>query len=532
MEDRKFTRSVTRRSFLTEATALAAVVAGIPNVLQSASNVDKPVSPLKPWRNSIGWGYRVTADSSYQTMLNDMLVMQSLGSNTVWLTHANPGWEVNPAADEAGFSLKDFVAISQHTTEEAQARKQLEALHHALEAAKNANLQIVLSTGYQTCAGKWWSEQHPADLRRTRDGKNPVRKGWGNPNIWYASFDSPRFRALVENFAQFVQNEVLAQHPGTNVVAIVNADEPTTTDYSRHADRAFKDLYGLSMAKSLQSNPSLIGEFQSKSWGRFAAWSADIWLRVNPSLWNLNTFHFERTAPWFPSIGAIFEMARPNMAVSYDTHPQDTALHDPFSAKHPRMLKILARTVAFHAKVQGQQGVHASGMPLMLWAGANRWSLNFAHNEPQQGHATIQDAVTSVYDVVRETKRVGGNIHALLAWHYNIPSQRLPEEMQQQAFRLVSKAMQDVQSDLSEPSREQESPSLVLSYNERAMLSQIGKRGIFDLYDKVILPDRLRRLGLDLDVISAANSVILAKNTKAYASAMNARNDVREIVLF
>jgi hypothetical protein len=104
--------------------------------------------------------------------------------------------------------------------------------------------------------------------------------------------------------------------------------------------------------------------------------------------------------------------------------------------------------------------------------------------------------------------------------------------MQQQAFRLISEAMQSTQGALSARGAEVESPSVVLSYNERAMLTFVGKYGVFDLYDKVVLPERLRRLGLDLNILSAASSVILAKNSKAYNVAMNARNDVREIALF
>lgn len=496
----------------------------------------RPVPPLRPtlrsWRGSIGWGYRVSADKSYTRMVDDIRFLRSLGSNTLWLTHANPGWEVDPLTEEANFSLKDFVAITEATADKDAALIQLEALHAALRAAGEAGCKVVLSTGYQTCPGRWWAERYPDDLRRARDGSNPVRKGWGRQDIWYAALDSPRFQDLSLNFGRFVKERIVDQHPGTEIVAIINGDEPNVVDYSTHADAAFTKLYGTSMAGARRTDQAMIGEFQSASWGRLSAWFADLWLQLDPRLWNLHTFHFERTAPWFPSIGSIFAMARPNTAVSYDTHPQDTALQDPFSRDHLHLLKILARTVAYLAAEHGARNERYATPPLMLWAGANRWSLNFNHDEADHGRATVEDAVRSVYDVVGETKRAGGDIAALLAWHYDLPAQRLPEAMQQRAYQAISAAMRDLQPQLSEPNPAPESPSIILTYNERRMFAEIGRLGIFDLYDRRTLPQLLRDRGLSLELLAAENSVVLPRDGAAYTRAMAARPDVREILLF
>lgn len=491
--------------------------------------VDK--GSLVAWSGSIGWGYRVAADKSYQQMVDEMRLLQSWGSNTVWLTHANPGWDVAPYGEEANFSVKDYVAMTNRTHERDKALQQLDSLQNALTAAGNVGLKVILSTGYQTSPGRWWAEQYPRDLRRARDGSNPIRPGWGRPDHHFATIYSPRFQDLYRNFAGFLKENVIDQHPGTAVLAIVNSDEPTATDYSAHADVAFRSLYGMSMTQALRVDPYRVGEFQAKSWGHLAAWFAALWQQVDPRLWNLNTFHFERTAPWFPSIGAIFEMAQGNMAVSYDSHPQDTDPRDPFSRDHLLLLNIMARTVAYHAFAYGRRNQHYATTPLMLWAGGNRWSLNYAHDEAEGGHATVQDAVDSLHQVVKETKRVGGDISALLAWHFDIPHQRLPEAMQQEAFAAVSKSLRELQPSLSQVAQP-ESPSIVLSYNEERMLTEVGKRGIFDLYDRVLLPNLLKRRGLKLEVLAAENSVVLPINSRAYELAMQARPDVREIRLF
>lgn len=261
-------------------------------------------------------------------------------------------------------------------------------------------------------------------------------------------------------------------------------------------------------------------------------WLAGLWWQVDPRRWNLNTFHFERTAPWFPSIEAIFESAQPNTAVSYDSHPQDTAMHDPFLRSHMLLLNILARTVAYHAFVQGQRPEAHGIVPLMLWAGGNRWSLNFMPGEGPAGHGTVADAVQCAYDVVRESQRMGGRVAALLGWHFDIPHQRLPEEMQQQAFRAVSTAMRAMQPTLSQTEARPTPPGTVLSYDERRMLTEVGWRGTFDLYDRYLLPALIRRHGLALEALADEAVVVLPLGGTAYQRAMSASSGVREYQLF
>ncbi|MBA3946625.1 MAG: hypothetical protein H0X37_18935 [Herpetosiphonaceae bacterium] len=523
---------ITRREFLGTATCgLAGLMVPHGSMMLRPEPTDVP-DLLVPWRDSIGWGYRASAETTYQQMITDMTVIKAAGGNTVWLTHGNPGWEVNPRADEAGISLKDYVAVVNNTAEAPQANLQFDVVHLALEAAGLVGLRVVLSTGYQTCAGRWWSERYPNDLRRAKDGSNPIRKGWGDATIWNAAFDSVRYRELLQNYAAFLKQGVIDQHPGTQIVAIVNADEPNIVDYSDHAVATFKQQYGLTMAQAVHTDPYLIGLFQHQSWGRFGAWMANLWQQVDPRLWNLNTFHFERTAPWFPGIGAIFEMAPRNMAISFDSHPQDTSMTDRFSRDHLYMLNILARTVAFHASVQGRGNQQYSTVPLMLWAGANRWSLNWAPGEDEAGHATVQDAVDTMYAVVRETKRVGGDIAAMLAWHFNIPSQRLPDDVQHVAFDTINAALGRIGPTLSDHAEQPEAPSIILSYDEHAMLTRIGRLATFDLYDSATLPQLLRRHHLSLETLAMANSVILPKDSYAYEVAMNMGSNAREIALF
>ena len=180
----------------------------------------------------------------------------------------------------------------------------------ALDAAREAGLDVVLGIGYQIMMGDEWNDAHPAELRRDRDGELLIH--W--ESVYTASPYSEVYRRDIREYYAWVNETFLLPNP--HVVALNLADEPMGTDFSSHALAAFRARYGLTFE---QATLAQRGEFLGGVIADYAAWSANHWEWLNHDVRTMMTFHVQRDRPFMPDIER--SLRRPRQRSSFPRTP-------------------------------------------------------------------------------------------------------------------------------------------------------------------------------------------------------------------
>ena len=320
--------------------------------------------------------------------------MAALGCNTIYIGHNSAG-NADPDAFEPGLARAFGNRHRRSYYERWQRPVIVGAVLTALDAAREAGLDVVLGIGYQIMMGDEWNDAHPAELRRDRDGELLIH--W--ESVYTASPYSEVYRRDIREYYAWVNETFLLPNP--HVVALNLADEPMGTDFSSHALAVFRARYGLTFE---QATLAQRGEFLGGVIADYAAWSANHWEWLNHDVRTMMTFHVQRDRPFLPDIERIFAQTPPTFIFSEDTHLDDGLIDRPITPENTRLLYGMCRTFGWLSQVYTK--------PLMLWTGANAWSLKKAGGMPE--------ARLNIEIVHDATKQTGGRIGMLMAWGWNI----------------------------------------------------------------------------------------------------------------
>lgn len=367
---------------------------------EMAASSDMTHEPARPFRGLAGWAYSVRVDVDRAAIARDMKRMKSAGANVVYLSHANPG-EVAPDS-EPGMTFAVWDAIERGTDEKTKAEAQLARIKDAIELAEAEGLSIVLAVGYQMELGSAWSDAHDADLRRDADGTPMLT--WTDLHAGRTGSPySKTVRADLERYWRWVDATLVRPHP--KVVALNIGDEPMGADWSPSAKAEFARVYG----RPFDDAPAEAqGHFLSGVLADWASWSAGAWLRINPDVHTLMTFHIQRDVPWFPDFERIFAEAPRSFIVSADTHLHDAPPE--IAPLDPSLLANQARTLGWLSRVYGKT--------LMLWSSANDWGLG-CDRALESCKFGVEDAVKNVDLVTDLPREVGGDVGMVMAFGYN-----------------------------------------------------------------------------------------------------------------
>ncbi len=355
-------------------------------------------------------------------MRGDFALMRANGANAVWIGHNNPG-QVDAKKVEPGMSYAVYAALqNENDPLHGDAQQMFDAVKHALDAARENKLQVVLPIGYQIQMGDAWNLQHPDDLRLTSDGKplNLFHSGYT------ASPYSPQYRADMTRYYEWVQRELVA--PYQNVIVMLSlADEPMGGDYSAHAKKTFAERYGKSWNGLSQNEMWRLGEFQSGVIADYAAWSANEWARLNPQVLTTMSFHGGDAARrvWgLPDVEKLFSQTPDNFVVTFDAYLHDDLASKPATADEAAQLKLFLTTLGNFSRVYDK--------PIALWGGVNAWGLAQESNAPLE----ISDAVTNLLLLYDLPAQVGGNVWGVFAWNYNVKLQGLENYTRRTTYDL------------------------------------------------------------------------------------------------
>jgi hypothetical protein len=396
-------------------------------------------------------------------MARDFRRMRDLGANAVYLGH-NVAGDVSPNKWEPGLSFAIYYALEQRTPAYEGARAMYEAVTTALAAAREVGLGVVLPVGYQIQMGPEWSERHPEHLRRKPDGTLLLHWDF----LPSASPYSPRYREDIAAYYRWVDREIVRRHP--HILALNLADEPMGTDFSPWARMAFQARYGQPMEGA---EAARLGEFLSEVIADYAAWSAATWQEINPRLWTMMTFHIERTAPWLPSLDALFRRPPANFIFSADTHLHDAPPELPLTPQDVNLLHGMARTFGWLSRVYRR--------PMMLWTAANAWGL--AGQSSRRGG--IEEATRNVAIAGDLPRQAGGRIAMLMAWGWNIQGQGVYRDeghldyLDREALvGAVARALAERREGLSTP--ETGRPARAIHVPEALVLARLGAERVTD----------------------------------------------------
>lgn len=342
-------------------------------------------------------------------MRADFRAIRDAGANALWLGHNNPG-EVDAQKVEPGMSYAVYAALqNENDPLYSDARQMSDAVTRALEAAREAELEVVLPIGYQIQMGNAWNENHPDELRLTFDGSRLNLYNSGST----ASPYSPQYRADITQYYEWVQREFV--EPYQDVIVMLSlSDEPMGGDYSPHAKNEFAERYGKQMNELEAEEQWKIGEFQAGVIADYAAWSANEWQRINPDILTTMSFHGGDTARrvWgLPEIEKLFSQTPDNFIVTFDAYLHDDLASKPATADEAAQLKLFLTTLGNYSRVYRK--------PLALWGGVNAWGLAQESSAPRG----IPDAVTNLLLLYDLPARVGGDVWGVFAWNYNVKQQ-------------------------------------------------------------------------------------------------------------
>lgn len=429
-----------------------------------AANRARAQQPVRPFENRVGWAYSPRWRKSRAEVVADLRRMRDLGSNTVYIGHNSAG-NTDPDAYEPGLAPANWYAIAAATPNQANAKTVVAAITSSLEAAREVGLDVVLGIGYQIMMGDEWNAAHPEDLRRNRDGE--LLKHWGS--VFTASPYSEVYRRDIREYYDWVNQTFVLPNP--HVVALNLADEPMGADFSSHAMAAFQARYGVSFQAATNFQR---GEFLTGVVADYAAWSANFWERLNPDVRTMMTFHVQRDAPFMPDVERIFAQTPARFIFSEDTHLDDGLIDRTITPETVRLLYGMCRTFGWLSRVYGKS--------LMLWTGANAWSLkkNGGMPEARQNIEIVHDA----------TRQAGGQIGMLMAWGWNIQFQGVYhdegnfEADKEAMIAGVSQLLAERRDRLSAPSAGR--PDRVYHVPSASLLATIGEKRFDHLADGIV----------------------------------------------
>lgn len=418
-----------------------------------------------PFQHLIGWAYSPLPDTNPEQMTEDMIKMKNEGANVIYIAHNNRG-DIDTGVNEPGLSY----AVYANRNSSEQAKKMLQAVRDALAAAQKADLKVVLAIGYQISMGDGWAQDNLTEVRRVPSGEEMNHFDSGMT----ASPYSQRYRSYISSYYEWVQSEIVSQYP--NIIALNLADEPMGSDYSEHAEKTS----GLNFQSS---PPYQIGKFQSGVLADYADWSASQWLKINPNLWVMMTFHIERQTPFFPDFERIFKQTPPNFVFSADTHYSD----DPFRRLNPEdnlnSLNAMTKTLGYFSRKYNK--------PLMLWVSANSWGLP----NPENADQGIQNA-DAVIDGVSQT---GGDLGMVMVWGWNINDQEINKSVSKEIFDYTKVKFSDFSPKVE--------PIDIYSVCENELFADIGKEGVShmirnDIAEGSTIYDKYKIVDKGLDFIN------------------------------
>ena len=402
----------TARRLILSATVVAVLLAGA--VHASAPATTQHTAAATRQREApaayAGWAMDAFPGDSVGTLTAEMGKQVRAGANAIWLGHNNPG-EVDAAKHEPGLSYAVWAAYRDPANpKHTDAMAMVEAQQHALTAAKGLGVRVVLPVGYQIQMGATWNAAHPQEMRRNADGHFYVH---GQRS---AAFDSPDYQRGILAYYHWVDATFVRPYTGT--VTMLNiADEPADGDYSVWADRVFRagHGYGLLEAGTDPARQRAVGRFQATYIARYAAWSAQQWLAIDPAIKVTLSFcgGYGRTQHEGPDLEAVFRDTPSNFVVTFDAYPRDGLYDTPLRQQDLVALFALIRSLGYYS--------HVYGKPLWLWSTGNSWGLNGSSPDP----GGIADAVTNGIYLAQLVKQVGGTLQGIAVWNYNIPTQGL-----------------------------------------------------------------------------------------------------------
>ena len=400
------------RRLLPSAALLAVLLAGVVHAAAPAATghiVGATIQREAPAAYA-GWAMDAFPGDSVQTLTAEMGKQVRAGANVVWLGHNNPG-EVDAAKHEPGLSYAVWAAYRDPANpKHTDAMAMVEAQQRALAAAKGLGVRVVLPVGYQIQMGATWNAAHPQEMRRNADGHFYVH---GQRS---AAFDSPDYQRDILAYYRWVDATFVRPYTGT--VTMLNiADEPADGDYSVWADRVFRagHGYGLLEAGTDPARQRAVGRFQATYIARYAAWSAQQWLAIDPEVKVTLSFcgGYGRTQHEGPDLEAVFRDTPSNFVVTFDAYPRDGLYDTPLRQQDLVALFALIRSLGYYS--------HVYGKPLWLWSTGNSWGLNGSSPDP----GGIADAVVNGIYLAQLVNQVGGSLQGIAVWNYNIPTQGL-----------------------------------------------------------------------------------------------------------
>lgn len=359
----------------------------------------------------MGWAYEVYPEVAFAQMLADMTRMRDAGANAIWLGHNNPG-EVDAQKIEPGLSYAVYEALrDDNDPRHGDARRMVDAVRRALDAARATGLKVVLPIGYQIMMGTVWNERHSDALRRTSQGQPLQIYGSGITASPYAE----QYRRDIRTFYEWVEREWVV--PYRDVVVMLSlSDEPMGGDYSVSAAEAFIDRYGKSWDDLSPSEQWELGRFQAGVIADYAAWSAQTWHAIDPNVLTTMSFHGGETARrvWgLPEVERLFAETPSNFIVTFDAYLHDDLPTKPATSEEATELKLFLKTLGFYSKVYRK--------PIALWAGANAWGLAQESSSP----LGTPDVTTNLMLLDDLPHRMGGGVWGIFAWNYNLKGQGL-----------------------------------------------------------------------------------------------------------
>jgi len=418
----------------------------------------------RTFENRVGWAYSPRWRKSRAEVVAELRRMRDLGCNTIYVGHNSAG-NTDPDAYEPGLAPANWYAIAAATPSADDARLVVDTINTCLDVAREVGLDVVLGIGYQIMMGDEWNAAHPDDLRRNREGV--LLMHWGS--VFTASPYSEVYRRDVREYYGWV-NQTFVQ-PNPHVVALNLADEPMGADFSSHAMAAFQARYGVPFQAATNVQR---GEFLTGVVPDYAEWSANLWQRLNPEIRTMMTFHVQRDAPFLPDVERIFARTPQAFIFSEDTHLDDGLVDRTITPQNVRLLYGMCRTFGWLSQVYGKS--------LMLWTGANAWSL--------KRHGGLPEARQNIEIVHDATRQAGGQIGMLMAWGWNIQFQGVYDDEgnfaadKDSMIAGVSQLLAARRDGLSAPSTSR--PDRVYHVPSAPLLATIGEKRFDHLAEGVV----------------------------------------------
>jgi hypothetical protein len=429
-----------------------------------ATRAGRPQAAPRTFENRVGWAYSPRWRKPRAEIVTDLRRMRDLGCNTIYIGHNSAG-DANPDAFEPGLAPASWYAIAAATPSAGDAHVTVNVILTTLDAAREVGLDVVLGIGYQIMMGDEWNAAHPEELRKDRDGLPMIH--W--ESVYTASPYSEVYRKDIREYYGWV-NQTFVQ-PNPHVVALNLADEPMGSDFSSHALAAFETRYGVPFERASTVQR---GEFLTGVIPDYAAWTANVWDRLNPDVRTMMTFHVQRDAPFLPDIERIFAQTPPEFIFSEDTHLDDGLVDRTVTPDSIRLLYGMCRTFGWLSQVYAK--------PLMLWTGANAWSL-----KKQGGLPEARRNIEIVHDA---TRAAGGRIGMLMAWGWSIRFQGVDDDEgnfgadKDSMIAGVSQMLADRRDSLSVPSLGR--PERIYHVPSAPLMAAIGEQRIDHLANGIV----------------------------------------------